>query len=82
MDIEIPLLPVQREFIQAKDDFVAIVSGRSCGKTWIGVLDAILEVLRGNNILYMCHHEGSMSSLILESSVLYFSSKDSKLKIE
>ena len=59
MDIEIPLLPVQREFIQAKDDFVAIVSGRSCGKTWIGVLDAILEVLRGNNILYMCQNDGS-----------------------
>lgn len=59
MDIEIPLLPVQREFIQAKDNFVAIVSGRSCGKTWIGVLDAILEVLRGNNILYMCQNDGS-----------------------
>ena len=59
MDIEIPLLPVQREFIQSKDDFVAIVSGRSCGKTWIGVLDAILEVLRGNNILYMCQNDGS-----------------------
>ena len=59
MNIEIPLLPVQREFIQAKDDFVAIVSGRSCGKTWIGVLDAILEVLRGNNILYMCQNDGS-----------------------
>ena len=59
MDIEIPLLPVQREFIQAKEDFVAIVSGRSCGKTWIGVLDAILEVLRGNNILYMCQNDGS-----------------------
>lgn len=59
MDFEIPLLPVQREFIQAKDDFVAIVSGRSCGKTWIGVLDAILEVLRGNNILYMCQNDGS-----------------------
>lgn len=59
MNFEIPLLPVQREFIQAKDDFVAIVSGRSCGKTWIGVLDAILEVLRGNNILYMCQNDGS-----------------------
>lgn len=59
MNFEIPLLPVQREFIQAKDDFVAIVSGRSCGKTWIGVLDAILEVLRGNNILYMCQNDGA-----------------------
>lgn len=59
MDIDIPLLPVQKEFLQAKEDFVAIVSARSCGKTWIGVLDAILEVLRGNNILYMTQNDGS-----------------------
>lgn len=59
MDIDIPLLPVQKEFLQAKEDFVAIVSARSCGKTWIGVLDAILEVLRGNSILYMCQNDGA-----------------------
>ena len=59
MEIEIPLLPVQKDFIQAKEDFVAIVSARSCGKTWIGVLDALLEVLRGNNILYMVQNDGS-----------------------
>lgn len=59
MDLEIPLLPVQKEFLQAKEDFVAIVSARSCGKTWVGVLDALLEVLRGNNILYMCQNDGS-----------------------
>jgi hypothetical protein len=59
MDLEIPLLPVQREFLQAKEDFVALVSSRSCGKTWIGVLDAVLEVLRGNNILYMCQNDGA-----------------------
>ena len=59
MDIDIPLLPVQKEFLQAKEDFVAIVSARSCGKTWIGVLDAMLEVLRGNNILYMTQNDGS-----------------------
>lgn len=59
MDLTIPLLPVQKEFITAKEDFVAIVSGRSCGKTWIGVLDAILEVLKGNNILYMAQNDGS-----------------------
>lgn len=57
--IDIPLLPVQREFLTAKEDFVAIVSARSCGKTWIGVLDALLEVLRGNNILYMCQNDGA-----------------------
>ena len=59
MDFEIPLLPVQREFLEAKEDFVAIISGRSCGKTWIGVLDALMEVLRGNNILYMCQNDGA-----------------------
>lgn len=53
------MLPVQKEFITAKEDFVAIVSARSCGKTWIGVLDALLEVLRGNNILYMCQNDGA-----------------------
>lgn len=57
--IDIPLLPVQRQFLTAKEDFVAIVSARSCGKTWIGVLDAILEVLKGNNILYMCQNDGA-----------------------
>jgi hypothetical protein len=59
MELDIPLLPVQKDFLQAKEDFVAIVSGRSCGKTWVGVLDALLEVLRGNNILYMCQNDGS-----------------------
>lgn len=59
MNIEIPLLPVQREFLQAKEDFVALVSSRSCGKTWVGVLDAVLEVMRGNNILYMCQNDGA-----------------------
>jgi len=59
MDLNIPLLPVQREFLEAKEDFVAIISGRSCGKTWIGVLDALMEVLRGNNILYMCQNDGA-----------------------
>ena len=59
IDLNIPLLPVQKEFITAKEDFVAIVSARSCGKTWIGVLDALLEVLRGNNILYMCQNDGA-----------------------
>lgn len=59
IDLNIPLLPVQKDFITAKEDFVAIVSARSCGKTWIGVLDALLEVLRGNNILYMCQNDGA-----------------------
>lgn len=50
---------MQRDFLEATEDFVAIVSGRSCGKTWVGVLDAILEVLKGNNILYMTQNDGS-----------------------
>lgn len=59
MNIDIPLLPVQREFLLAKEPFVAIVSARSCGKTWVAVLDALLEVLKGNNVLYMCQNDGS-----------------------
>lgn len=59
MDIEIELLPVQREFLQSTEDFVAIVSSRSCGKTWVAVLDALIEVLKGNNILYMCQNDGA-----------------------
>ena len=59
MDLEIPLLPVQREFLQATEPFVAICSSRSCGKTWVAVLDALLELLRGNNVLYMCQTDGA-----------------------
>lgn len=59
MNINIPLLPVQKDFLQAKEPFVAIVSARSCGKTWVAVLDALLEVLRGNNVLYMVQNDGS-----------------------
>lgn len=59
MNIDIPLLPVQKEFLQAQERFVAIVSARSCGKTWVAVLDALIEVLKGNNVLYMCQNDGS-----------------------
>lgn len=59
MNITIPLLPVQKEFLQSTEPFVAIVSSRSCGKTWVAVLDALLEVMRGNNVLYMCQNDGS-----------------------
>lgn len=59
MDINIPLLPVQKQFLTAPEPFVAIVSSRSCGKTFVAVLDALLEVLRGNNILYMTQNDGS-----------------------
>ena len=59
MDINIPLLPVQQEFLRAQEPFVAIVSARSCGKTWVAVLDALIEILKGNNVLYMCQNDGS-----------------------
>lgn len=59
LNINIPLLRVQQEFLQAAEDFVVIVSSRSCGKTWVAVLDALMEVLRGNNILYMVQNDGS-----------------------
>lgn len=59
MNINIPLLPVQKEFLQAQERFVAIVSARSCGKTWVAVLDALIEILKGNNVLYMCQNDGS-----------------------
>lgn len=59
LNLNIPLLPVQQEFLAAPEDFVVIVSSRSCGKTWICVLDALMEVLRGNNILYMAQGDSS-----------------------
>lgn len=59
MDIDIPLLPVQKQFLTAPEPFVAIVSSRSCGKTFVAVLDALLEVLKGNNVLYMTQNDGS-----------------------
>lgn len=59
LNLNIPLLPVQQEFLTAVEDFVVIVSSRSCGKTWIAVLDALMEVLKGNNILYMVQNDGS-----------------------
>lgn len=59
LNINIPLLRVQQEFLTAKDDFVVIVSSRSCGKTWVAVLDALMQVLLGNNILYMSQNDGS-----------------------
>lgn len=59
LNIEIPLLPVQQEFLQATDSFVAIVSSRSCGKSFVAILDALIHVMKGENVLYMSPTEGS-----------------------
>ena len=59
MNLTIPLLPVQREYLQSTEDFVVILSSRSCGKSWVAVLDAFLEVLNGNNVLYMVQQDSA-----------------------
>lgn len=59
MNLTIPLLPVQREYLESKEDFVVILSSRSCGKSWVAVLDALLDVLNGNNVLYMVQQDSA-----------------------
>lgn len=54
MDIPIELLPVQMEFLTAQERTVAIVSSRSCGKSYVQVLGAIVDMLQGKNNIYMC----------------------------
>ena len=55
----IKMLPVQREFYRAKEDFVAIVSSRSCGKSWIATFCALVDMLNGKNVLYMAQTDGA-----------------------
>ena len=59
LNIKIPLLPVQEQYLRAPEDFVAIVSSRSCGKSFIAILDSLLHVMQGENVLYMSPTEGS-----------------------
>lgn len=59
MDYRIPMLPVQREFFNATEDFVAIVSSRSCGKSWIAIFCALTDLLLGRNVLYMAQTDGA-----------------------
>lgn len=54
MDIPIELLPVQMKFLTAQERTVAIVSSRSCGKSYVQVLGAIVDMLQGKNNIYMC----------------------------
>lgn len=51
-EITIPLLPVQKEFLQATEKFVAICSARAAGKTFVAVLLMILRLLDGQNVVY------------------------------
>ena len=51
-EIEIPLLPVQRAFLQSEDKFVAICSQRAAGKTFVAVLLMLLRLLDGQHVVY------------------------------
>lgn len=53
------MLPVQRQFYEAVEDFVAIVSSRSCGKSWIAIFCALVDMLQGKNVLYMAQTDGA-----------------------
>ena len=52
IEITIPLLPVQKAFLQSEDKFVAICSARAAGKTFVAVLLMILRLLDGQNVVY------------------------------
>ena len=51
-DIRIPLLRVQKEYMQATEKMVAIVSSRSCGKSFVATLHSLLTMMNGNNVVY------------------------------
>lgn len=51
-EITIPLLPVQKAFLQSEDKFVAICSARAAGKTFVSVLLMLLRLLDGQNVVY------------------------------
>lgn len=50
---------MQREFYNAKEDFVAIVSSRSCGKSYIAMFCSMVDMLNGKNVLYMAQTDGA-----------------------
>lgn len=50
--VDIPLLKVQREYLEASEKMVAIVSSRSCGKSFVACLHTLLTMLEGNNVVY------------------------------
>lgn len=51
-DIEIPLLPMQKAFLRSEAKFLAVVSSRAQGKTFVAVLQALLCLLDGQNVVY------------------------------
>lgn len=52
MDLEVELLPTQLEFMEADERFVAIVSQRAAGKTFVAVLLALQYLTEGKNVVY------------------------------
>lgn len=58
-DYHVQMLPVQREFFNSKDRFVALISSRSCGKSWIAIFSALVDLLMGRNVLYMAQTDGA-----------------------
>lgn len=59
MEVELRRLPVQKEFMEATEDFVAIVSSRSCGKSWVSVLSALTDMMKGKNVIYCVQTDGA-----------------------
>lgn len=53
------MLPVQKEFFNSNERFVALISSRSCGKSWIAIFSALTDLLLGRNVLYMAQTDGA-----------------------
>lgn len=58
-EYHVQMLPVQKEFFNATEPMVAIVSSRSCGKSWVAIFSALTDMLMGRNVLYMAQTDGS-----------------------
>lgn len=58
-EFHVQMLPVQREFFNSTDRFVALISSRSCGKSWIAIFSALVDLLKGRNVLYMAQTDGA-----------------------
>lgn len=58
-EFHVQMLPVQREFFNSTERFVALISSRSCGKSWIAIFSALVDLLKGRNVLYMAQTDGA-----------------------
>lgn len=58
-EFHVQMLPVQREFFNSNERFVALISSRSCGKSWIAIFSALTDLLMGRNVLYMAQTDGA-----------------------